>query len=40
LRTPDAINIAIAQRLDAALATFDAKMAFSARALGIELAAL
>jgi uncharacterized protein len=35
LRTGDAIHIAIAQRLGAALATFDAKMAASARALGL-----
>ena len=38
LRTPDAINIAIAQRVDASLATFDAKMAASAHALGTEVA--
>lgn len=38
LRTADAINIAIAQRLDASLATFDVKMAASARILGAELA--
>jgi predicted nucleic acid-binding protein len=34
LRAPDAINIAIAQRLDTAIATFDDKMAACARALG------
>ena len=34
LRTPDALNIAIAHRLDAVLATFDRKMATAARALG------
>ena len=34
LRTPDALNIAIAQRLGARLATFDAKMAAAWRALG------
>jgi predicted nucleic acid-binding protein len=34
LRTPDALNIAIAQRSGAALATFDVKMAVAARALG------
>lgn len=39
LRTPDALNIAIAQRMNATLATFDAKMASSASALGMELAA-
>ncbi|WP_119422650.1 type II toxin-antitoxin system VapC family toxin [Desertibaculum subflavum] len=38
LRTPDAINIAIAQRLGARLATFDLKMAVSATALGVGLA--
>ena len=36
LRTPDALNIAIAQRTGAALATFDARMAVAARALGAE----
>jgi predicted nucleic acid-binding protein len=35
LRAPDAINLAIAQRLAADLATFDAKMAASAGKLGI-----
>lgn len=39
LRTPDALNIAIAQRENAALATFDAKMATAARPLGTEVAA-
>jgi predicted nucleic acid-binding protein len=34
LRTPDALHIAIAQRLAAALMTFDQKMAASARSLG------
>jgi uncharacterized protein len=34
LRTPDAINIAIAQRNGAGLVTFDEKMAASARMLG------
>ncbi|HWE98435.1 MAG TPA: type II toxin-antitoxin system VapC family toxin [Caulobacteraceae bacterium] len=38
LRTPDAINIALAERHSAALATFDVRMADSARALGLELA--
>jgi predicted nucleic acid-binding protein len=38
LRTADAINIAIAQRLGAVLATFDMKMAASARAFGVVLA--
>ena len=33
LRAPDAINIAIAQRVDAELATFDKNMATSARKL-------
>jgi hypothetical protein len=34
LLTPDAIHIAIAQRLDATLVTFDRQMATSARLLG------
>ncbi|HJS87018.1 MAG TPA: type II toxin-antitoxin system VapC family toxin [Acetobacteraceae bacterium] len=40
LRTPDALNIAIAQRIGATLATFDKRMAASARALGTDLALL
>jgi uncharacterized protein len=40
LRTPDALNIAIAQRANAILATFDAKMAESAGILGTEVSAL
>ena len=40
LRAPDAINIAIAQRSGAELATFDARMAGSAKTLGVPLAAL
>lgn len=39
LRAPDALHIAIAQRHGAALATFDARMADAARALGLEIAA-
>src|ERR1700733_11847944 len=39
LRTADAINIAIAQRIGALLATFDLKMAASASALGTPIAA-
>jgi predicted nucleic acid-binding protein len=39
IRTGDALNIAIAMRLDAALATFDDKMAENARALGASVAA-
>lgn len=35
LRAPDAIHIAIAQRIGAELATFDAKMSSAAKALGI-----
>jgi uncharacterized protein len=35
LRTPDAINIAVADRLGATLATFDERMATAARALGV-----
>jgi predicted nucleic acid-binding protein len=38
LRTPDAIHIAIAQRLEATLVTFDRSMAASAHALGIAVA--
>jgi predicted nucleic acid-binding protein len=38
LRTPDALNIAIAQRTGATLATFDGRMADAARALGVEVA--
>lgn len=38
LRAPDAINIAIAIRLGAELATFDARMADCARALGCAVA--
>jgi predicted nucleic acid-binding protein len=34
LRTPDAIHIAIVQRVGTALVTFDRQMAASARALG------
>jgi predicted nucleic acid-binding protein len=40
LRTPDAINIAIAQRAGAHLATFDVKMAAAALVLGADLAAV
>jgi predicted nucleic acid-binding protein len=40
LRAPDAIHIAIARRLGAELATFDARMAASARALGVPVAAI
>ena len=39
LRTADALNIAIAQRVGATLATFDKRMASSARALGVSIAA-
>ncbi len=39
IRTGDALNIAIAIRLDASLATFDEKMAWNARALGATVAA-
>jgi uncharacterized protein len=38
LRTPDAINIAIAQRIDPALATFDDKMRAAAATIGISTA--
>jgi predicted nucleic acid-binding protein len=40
LRTPDALNLAIAQRLGAELATFDVGMADCARALRIVVVAL
>ena len=40
LRTPDAINIAIAQRVQATLATFDISMAKSAASLGLQVVAL
>lgn len=40
LRTPDAVNIAIAQRMAATLATFDVRMATSATALGVPIASL
>jgi predicted nucleic acid-binding protein len=38
LKTPDAIHIAIAQRIGATLVTFDRQMAASARALGTPVA--
>ena len=38
LRAPDAIHLAIAQRLEATLVTFDRQMADSARALGTAVA--
>jgi predicted nucleic acid-binding protein len=38
LRTPDALHIAIARRLDATLVTFDRSMAAAARALGMAVA--
>jgi uncharacterized protein len=38
LKTPDAIHIAIAQRVDATLVTFDRQMAAAARALGTIIA--
>ena len=38
LRTPDAINIAMAQRMEATLVTFDKKMAAAARSIGTEIA--
>lgn len=39
LRTPDALHIAIAQRIGAGLLTFDEKMAASARALKVMVVA-
>ena len=38
LRTPDALHIAIAQRLSATLVTFDGRIADSARTLGVAVA--
>ena len=38
LRAPDALNIAVVQRVGAELATFDERMANCARALGIAVA--
>lgn len=38
LRTPDALNIAIARRVQAAVATFDSRMAENAAALGVRVA--
>lgn len=38
LRTPDAIHIAVVQRLGATLVTFDQRMAANARALGVPVA--
>ena len=38
LRTPDALNIAIAQRVGATLVTFDLRMAEAARTLGTAVA--
>jgi len=40
IRAPDAINLAIARRLGASIATFDRGMAQNARALGIAVAAV
>jgi predicted nucleic acid-binding protein len=39
LLAPDALHIAICQRIGATLATFDEKMAASARVLGVDVAA-
>lgn len=36
LRTPDALHIAIARRIGAALATFDVRMAMAAQSLGVS----
>jgi len=38
LRTPDALHIVIAQRINATLVTFDRQMAAGARALGMAIA--
>jgi uncharacterized protein len=40
LRTPDAVNIAIAQRVNATLGTFDDKMRAAAMALGVSTCAI
>lgn len=40
LRTPDAVHIALAKRMNAELATLDERMAAGARALGVALAAI
>jgi predicted nucleic acid-binding protein len=40
IRAPDAINLAIAIRLDASIATFDRRMTENARALGLTVAAI
>jgi uncharacterized protein len=40
LRTPDALNIAIAHRIGAALATFDERMATCAQSTGVPVARL
>jgi uncharacterized protein len=39
LRTADALNLAIAQRIDAILMTFDDKMTVAAKALGVAVSA-
>ncbi len=39
LLAPDALHIAMCQRIGATLATFDEKMAASARMLGVDVAA-
>ena len=39
LRTADAMNLAIAQRIDATLMTFDEKMTVAAKVLGVAVAA-
>ena len=40
LRAPDAINIAVAERFGAELATFDRRMAAAARTLGVQIATI
>jgi predicted nucleic acid-binding protein len=40
LRSPDAVNIAIAQRVNATLGTFDDKMRAAATALGVSTCAI
>ena len=40
LRTPDAINIALAQRISASLATFDDQMRVAAAAIGVAIVSI
>ena len=40
LRTPDAINIAMTQRISASLATFDDQMRVAAAAIGVAIVSI